>query len=122
MSFLWGHWYPCFGLLMMSALGFKARVDFLLVCFLACVLFLRFTSVATPANVLTARMPARCIPYMLSRGRILGFEWVICRSFCSLLLYFFFGFSAVFVVFQGRRIYMRFVVNLVFFLVLTMRC
>ena len=25
--FLWGHWYPCFGLLMMSALGFKARVD-----------------------------------------------------------------------------------------------
>ena len=22
-SFLWGHWYPCFGLLMTSALGFK---------------------------------------------------------------------------------------------------
>ena len=28
-SFLWGHWYPCFGFLVMSALGFKARVDFL---------------------------------------------------------------------------------------------
>ena len=25
-SFLWGHWYPCFGLLVMSPLGFKARV------------------------------------------------------------------------------------------------
>ena len=31
-SFLWGHWYPCFGLLVTSVLGFKARVDFLLVC------------------------------------------------------------------------------------------
>ena len=29
-SFLWGHCYPCFGLLVTSALGFKARVDFLL--------------------------------------------------------------------------------------------
>ena len=36
MSFLWGHWYPCFGLLVMPALGFKARVDPLLVCFVAC--------------------------------------------------------------------------------------
>ena len=26
-SFLWGHWYPCFGLLVTSALGFKVRVD-----------------------------------------------------------------------------------------------
>ena len=25
-SFLWGHWYPYFGLLVMSPLGFKARV------------------------------------------------------------------------------------------------
>ena len=25
-SFLWGHWYPCFGLLVTSALGFKAGV------------------------------------------------------------------------------------------------
>ena len=24
-SFLWGHWYPCFGLLVMCSLGFKAR-------------------------------------------------------------------------------------------------
>ena len=33
---LWSHLYPCFGLLVMSALGFKARVDPSLVCFLAC--------------------------------------------------------------------------------------
>ena len=25
-SFSWGHWYPCFGLQVMSALGFKAKV------------------------------------------------------------------------------------------------
>ena len=36
-SFLWGHWYPCYGLLVMSALGFKARVDPSLVCFVSCV-------------------------------------------------------------------------------------
>ena len=35
LSFLWGHWYPCFTLLVTSALGFKARVDPSLVCFLA---------------------------------------------------------------------------------------
>ena len=27
--FLWGHWYPCFGLLVTSALSFKAGVDVL---------------------------------------------------------------------------------------------
>ena len=26
-SFLWGHWYPCFGLIVASVLGFKDRVD-----------------------------------------------------------------------------------------------
>ena len=26
MSFLGGHWYPCFGFLVTSPLGFKARV------------------------------------------------------------------------------------------------
>ena len=36
-SFLWGHWYPCFGPVVMSTLGFKARGDPLLVCFLTCV-------------------------------------------------------------------------------------
>ena len=26
MSLFWGHWYPCFGFLVMFPLGFKARV------------------------------------------------------------------------------------------------
>ena len=34
-SFLWGHWYPCFGRLVMSALGSKDRVDSL-ACMLPC--------------------------------------------------------------------------------------
>ena len=33
---LWGHWYPCLGLLVTYALGFKARVGPLLVCFIMC--------------------------------------------------------------------------------------
>ena len=69
MSFLWGHRYPCFGLLVTSALGFKARVDSL-ACFLACTLFLRFTSGATPADLLTASMVARRVPYMLSSAEV----------------------------------------------------
>ena len=48
-SFLWGHRYPCFGLLMVCTLGFKARVDPMLACFLACVT-LRFPSDMTPAD------------------------------------------------------------------------
>ena len=35
MSFLWGHWYPCFGLLVMSALVSKPGW-ILLACFLVC--------------------------------------------------------------------------------------
>ena len=46
---------------MISALGFKARVDSL-ACFLACALFLRFTSGATPADLLTR--------YDLACGRV----------------------------------------------------
>ena len=63
---LWGHWYPCFGLLVTSALGFKARVDHpLLACFVDVHNgFLRFTSGVTPANLLMASMAASHIPYM----------------------------------------------------------
>ena len=35
-SLLWGHWYPCFGILVTSALGFKARAVHSLVFFLTC--------------------------------------------------------------------------------------
>ena len=56
--FLWGHWYPCFGLQVMSPLGFKAK-------WAALFTFgrgvhvthsLRFTSGATPANLLAAQL------------------------------------------------------------------
>ena len=49
MSFSWGHWYPCFGLLVTSALGSQAKVDPFFACFLACVI-LRFSSGATPGD------------------------------------------------------------------------
>ena len=58
-SFLWGHWYPCFQHLVMSALIFKARVDSL-----SCMLltmhkgFLTFTSGATPTDLLMANIPS----------------------------------------------------------------
>ena len=35
-SFLWGHWYPYFGLLVTSTLGFKARVVLSLAWLIAC--------------------------------------------------------------------------------------
>ena len=41
---------------MTSVLGFKARVDQSLACFVACNGFLRFISGATPADLLTASM------------------------------------------------------------------
>ena len=59
-----GHRYPCFGLLVTSALGFKAMVDFSLAYFLSCMLLLRFTYGTTPANLLAASMVAGHIPHM----------------------------------------------------------
>ena len=62
-SFLWGHWYPYFGLLVTSPLGFKARVGSTLFelsggihVTLTC--SLRFTSGVTPADLLAASMAA----------------------------------------------------------------
>ena len=60
-SFLWGNWYPCFGLLVMFPLGFKARVGS---CIHACrgiyvTCSLRFTSTATAANLLVASMAVK---------------------------------------------------------------
>ena len=57
--------YPCFGLLGTSALGFQAQVDPHLYAFSpGCNGFLRFTSGATPADFLTASMAAGHILYM----------------------------------------------------------
>ena len=40
-------------------------MDFLLACFLACMLFLKFISGATPTNSLTATMAASHVPYIV---------------------------------------------------------
>ena len=61
---LWDLWYTCFRLLVMSSLGFKARLDFLLAHFLVYMLFPRFTSGTTPTNFLMAGMAAGHIHYM----------------------------------------------------------
>ena len=45
-----GYWHPCFGFLVMSSLCFKARVDSLCAFLPVCNGFLRFTSIATPAD------------------------------------------------------------------------
>ena len=58
MSFFWGHWYPYFGFLVTSPLGFKARVGsslFAIFCGGECnVHSPRVTSGATLANLLAA--------------------------------------------------------------------
>ena len=66
-SFLCGHRYPCFVFLVMSVLGFKARVDFSFTCFLACVLVFRFISGATPADCIEVSIAAGHVPSMLRK-------------------------------------------------------
>ena len=65
---LWGHWYPCFGLLVTtSPLGFKARVGSTLFAFgggLHNIHSLRFTSGATPLPVYNASIAASHLPHM----------------------------------------------------------
>ena len=63
-SFLWGHWYPCFGLPVTSIEGFKVGWIFHFCAFSpARNGFLRFTSGAKPPNLLTASMVAK--PFFL---------------------------------------------------------
>ena len=54
----WGHYNQGFRLLVMSVLGFKARVYLSVAWFVACNKFNRFISSATPADLLTASMAA----------------------------------------------------------------
>ena len=62
----WSHWYPCFGFLVTSPPGFKARVGSALftgfVEAICNVHSLRSTSSANPANFLMASMVASCSP------------------------------------------------------------
>ena len=63
-SLLWDHWLTSFELVVTSVLGFKARVDTLLACFLRLCLHAMdssFTSGATPADLLTTRMAAEVL-------------------------------------------------------------
>ena len=59
---------------MTSALGFKAKADFLLAHFLARALFLRFTSGATPADYRSQHGSRLHSVQACSRGRMLGFK------------------------------------------------
>ena len=83
---LWGHWYPCFGFLVMSPLGFKVRVGSLIHTWwrhICDVHSLRFTSGATPADLLTASMAAsRYSPHAcFSRGRMP--DRIVLIDFCK---------------------------------------
>ena len=72
---LWGHWYPCFGLLVTSPLGFKAEwaALFALIRAIHDVCTLKFTFGATPANLLMTSMGAGHFPQMYISAEV-GFR------------------------------------------------
>ena len=74
-SLLWGYWYPCFQLLVMSPLGFKASGGIRVTC------SLRFISGATPADPLAASMTAT---YLWSIGGTRNRELSCHRSRCEI--------------------------------------
>ena len=76
----WGHWYPCFGFLVTSPLGFKARVGSALFAFCVgeCnVHSLRSTSGAILANLVAASTQLVLSPHIVADVRLLGFELVL---------------------------------------------
>ena len=80
MSFFWGHWYSCFGFLVTSPLGFKARVGSALFAFCGgeCnVHSPRSTSGATLADLLAAGAQPVLSPYTVAEVRLLEFELVL---------------------------------------------
>ena len=72
MSFFWGHWYPCFGFLVTSPLGFKARVGSALFTIFAeaNVMYIPQDSplVLTLADLLVARRAAGHFSTCMCRG------------------------------------------------------
>ena len=56
-SFLWGHWYHSFGLLVTSAMGFKARVCSI-VCMLHCLHAMNSSDSPLAQHLLTSWQPA----------------------------------------------------------------
>ena len=76
----WGHWYPCFGFLVASPLGFKAQVGSALFAFCGgeCNLHsLRSTSGATLADLLVAITQLVLSPHTVAEVRLPGFELVL---------------------------------------------
>ena len=64
-SVLWDYWYPCFELLVTSALDFKATVDPSLVCLVACVQWLSqihlWCDTCWPLDNQCFRFPEKCL-------------------------------------------------------------
>ena len=75
-SFLWGHWYLCYILLMMCTLGFKARVDTSLLYFVVCVQW-----IAQIHHWFNTCWPLNC------QHGSLAIWWLFC-SICKLMLLF----------------------------------
>ena len=76
----WGHLYPCFGFLVTSPLGFKARMGSALFAFYGgeCnVHSPRSTSGATHANLLAANTPPVLSPHPVAEVRLPGLELVL---------------------------------------------
>ena len=85
-----GHWYPCFGFLVMSPLGFKARVGSALFAFCGgkCnVHSPRSTSGATHADLLAASIAASPVPTYCCRGEVAGIRTHALRISVSQTLY-----------------------------------
>ena len=89
-SFLWGHWYPWSGLLVMFPLGFKARVGSLSLVRCICVkCFLTLTSSATPSNLLMASILAEPISSMYLYWWVQNWATVKCYASSAFAMFFF---------------------------------
>ena len=85
-----GHWYPCFGFLVTSPLGFKARVGSALFAFCGgeCIVYSpRSTSGATHADLLVASVTASPVPTYCCRGEVAGIQTCALRISVSQTLY-----------------------------------
>ena len=74
MSIFLGHWYPCFGLLVMSPLGFKARMGSLIHTWQRCMSY-TFPDSPLVQDLLTTWQPAWQPVTSFSRGRMPDLDW-----------------------------------------------
>ena len=91
-----GHWYPCFGLLVKSPLGFKARVGSSLFAFYRgkCNVYcLRSTSSATHTDLLAASIATSPVPTYCCRGEVARIQTHALRISVSQTLYQWFSFE-----------------------------